>query len=638
MRQLWLRRACHLLWAGTLLVSGLPATTLAAAAKKSTSSKTATKKSEADYKAAQTLLKSKQSFDKAYKHFSAKRYAEAIALLDVVLKDLNQSIVSTKDRRIRSSSGDLLARSGSLKLACVRAQQKLAERTAKTVKVSGTTTADATPLAPDPSATLGGDADRAPARRPAETGPPFAPLPPAGRVSTTEALRDSNRVQEVTSQSGPFVAPAPPSAIALPGGGDEDVPDEASLEQPALDEGAFDAIEVESNPRVEKWLDYFTGRGRPVFERYLVRSGLYMNWMKGVLEREGVPTDLVHLVFVESGFNPHARSYASAVGPWQFIRGTAKIFGLTVNSWVDERKDPEASTVAAARYLKHLYGLFQSWPLALASYNAGERTVINAIKRQGTKDFWSLRLPRETRDYVPKFMAVLAISRDPARYGFDEVELEDPMTYDEITIPGPVDLTALAEACQVEVEEIRRLNPSFLRNAAPAKNDMVTLRVPDGSGERLLTSLSDGSLSLPRVETPADPVVLRHRVRRGESLNSLSVKYGVPAKKIARYNRIGKKSRLHVGRTILIPQDDGAPRGSTRAIAVRDSSAPSSSDSPVAPGETAEVQVIRVQKGDTLSELAATHGTTVAALRELNGLSRRSVVKAGQRLKVPRAS
>ena len=418
-------------------------------------------------------------------------------------------------------------------------------------------------------------------------------------------------------------SPADGPEIPLPNG---DELDEVTLALPAIEDGP-NAIAIESHPMVDKWLDYFTGRGRPTFERWLTRSGLYMDSMKKTLEKEGVPTDLVHLVFVESGFNPQARSYAAAVGPWQFIRGTAKIFGLTVNSWVDERKDPEASTVAAARYLKHLYGLFNSWPLALASYNAGEGAVIDAVKRQGTKDFWSLRLPQQTRDYVPKFMAVLAISRDPVRYGFDDVELENPLAFDEVTIPGPVDLRALANACGTTTEEIKRLNPMFLRNAAPAKDDMVTLRVPDGSGERLMSSLEGGTLTLPAVETPDDPAVLRHKIRRGESLKSLSLNYGVPAQTIARYNHLGRRSRLRVGRTLSIPMNGAAtaPRGARVAAG---------SHGKHGSAKTAS-RTVKVRSGETLALLADRHGTTVAKLRAMNGMSKNAVLKSGQRLKVP---
>jgi len=519
---------------------------------------------------ARELLDAQEAYEAARSHFTAKRYADVVAVLDPAIDQLGETMSTARDARLRNEAGSLFKRCGSLRLAAVQ-------------------------------------------KRDAALGVP----PAADNSKTAQASGNTAADSAIALASAPPPADAP--EIPLP-----DQPDESTIDLPAVEDG--NAIELESHPMVDKWLTYFTGRGRPTFERWLNRSGLYMDSMKKTLEKEGVPTDLVHLVFVESGFNPQARSYAAAVGPWQFIRGTAKIFGLTVNSWVDERKDPEASTVAAARYLKHLYGLFNSWPLALASYNAGEGVVIDAVKRQGTKDFWSLRLPQQTKDYVPKFMAVLAISRDPARYGFDSVELEDPLAFDEVTIPGPVDLRALASACGTTTEEVKRLNPMFLRNAAPPKGDMVTLRVPDGSGERLMSSLEDGKLSLPKVETPDDPAVLRHKIRRGESLKSLGLQYGVAPKTIAHYNHLGKKSRLRVGRTVLIPMDG---RGAPSSSKVASSSGKSSHGAS---------KTIKVRSGDTLSAIADRHGCSVATLRAMNGLSKKSVVKAGQRLKVPAQS
>src|SRR5262249_9097522 len=152
-------------------------------------------------------------------------------------------------------------------------------------------------------------------------------------------------------------------------------------------------------------------------------------------------------------------------GPWQFLRSTSRLFGLDVNQWVDERKDPEKSTVAAARYLKHLYTIFGDWPLALASYNAGEGTILRAIKPQRTTNYWDLKLPRQTEDYVPQFMAVLAISRDPGKYGFDKLELDQPMEFDEVALKGAVDLRSLASLAECSVDEIKQLNPAIQRHA-----------------------------------------------------------------------------------------------------------------------------------------------------------------------------
>ena len=571
--------------AGLLLGPGAPAWGAAKATArthKKASSRTAAKKPAAapkvtDFATGQALLDAQNSYSTAQAHYRVKRYADAVEALDPAIASLGDAMASARDARLRSEAGDLFKKCGSLRLAAVR-QRDLG---------------------------LG--------------------VPPASdNAKSAQASGNSAADSAIALASAPPPADAP--EIPLPNG---DELDEVTLELPAIEDGP-NAIAIESHPMVDKWLDYFTGRGRPTFERWLTRSGLYMDSMKKTLEKEGVPTDLVHLVFVESGFNPQARSYAAAVGPWQFIRGTAKIFGLTVNSWVDERKDPEASTIAAARYLKHLYGLFNSWPLALASYNAGEGAVIDAVKRQGTKDFWSLRLPQQTRDYVPKFMAVLAISRDPVRYGFDDVELENPLAFDEVTIPGPVDLRALANACGTTTEEIKRLNPMFLRNAAPAKDDMVTLRVPDGSGERLMSSLEGGTLTLPAVETPDDPAVLRHKIRRGESLRSLGLNYGVAAQTIARYNHLGKRSRLRVGRILSIPMNGAATSSRASRVAAGSSGKHGSA-------KTAS-RTVKVRSGETLALLADRHGTTVARLRAMNGLSKKAVLKSGQRLKVPAQS
>ncbi len=532
----------------------------------------------ATYDAGKALLDARAALATAEKHVAARRDEQAAIVLEGALGSVERALATRPEKRVRDG---------------LKAAQKDLARLDEKVEARRR---EALAALPPGQALIG-------------------PSPPADL-----ALLDGPATDSTFLSAMPLVEVAPAPELPLPG--DENDP---AYALPALED---DAIAVEQHPLVDKWLDYFTGRGRPTFERWLVRSGQYMDSMKRILEQEGVPTDLVHLVFVESGFNPQARSVASAVGPWQFIRGTANLFGLKVNSWVDERKDPDASTIAAARYLKHLYGLFNSWPLALASYNAGEGAVGRAIQRQGTRDFWSLRLPEETRNYVPKFMAVLAISRDPSRYGFDQVVVAEPLAYDEVSLPGPVDLRALAAACETDLDVIRDLNPQFLRHAAPPKGDAVTVRVPDGAGERLMASLAAGTLELPKVAVTPDPAVLRHKVRRGESLKSLGLRYGVSPSTIARKNRLGKSSRLRVGRTLLIPQGDVVARGG----------APSRVADAGTSGTTAKAgKTVKVRKGQTLSEIAAAHGVTVAALREANGLSRSATLQAGQRLRIPRA-
>jgi len=406
-------------------------------------------------------------------------------------------------------------------------------------------------------------------------------------------------------------------------------PDEKVLNTPAKDD-----IEPQINDQVLKWIEFFTGSGRSTFERWLKRSGRYMELFRTALQKEGLPPDLVHLVFVESGFNVNAKSVSAAVGPWQFLRGTARLFGLTVDQWVDERRDPEKSTIAAARYLKHLYTIFGDWPLALASYNAGEGTVLRAIKAQGTTNYWDLRLPRQTEDYVPQYMAVLAISRDPAKYGFDAVELDDPMQFDEVALKGAVDLRAIARLSDCSYDELKQLNPAVLHHAANGVGGVTTIRVPRGKGEVLMQKIEDGA------KLPAVDLTLKHRVRRGETLQGIASQYHVSAKRLALANGIGKKRPLKRGMTLTVPAsfdspevanlEANDPRGSTAYVPARDRVTPAL----VQGASHAEGRTVHtVHRGETLSSIADDYGVSVADLRQWNHIKTKTV-KRGTRLKI----
>jgi len=502
---------------------------------------------------AQCYLDARDGYNQAQGLYKSQEFAHATAVLDEGITCLNWVITHADDRRLRISSGELLRRSASLRLACTRAMEN---EKSQIVFV----------------------------------GPP---APEGARRIDTPATCDSTAV--------------------------------------ALDTTEAPAIETEDNARVQKWIDFYTGRGRGTFEMWLTRSGLYMDWMKTILRGEGLPTDLVHLVFVESGFNPQALSRSRAVGPWQFIRGTAKIFGLQVNSWVDERRDPERATQAAAHYLKHLYSVFESWPLALASYNAGEGTVVRAIARQGTNDFWQLSLPRETRDYVPKFLACLSIARNPQQYGFDDVPREEPLAFETVRIPGPVDLNAVAAACNASQDDMRRLNPAFLRYAAPSDpSGMVTIRVPQGTADSLVTKLGDGTVSLPTIETPPDPAYVRHKVRSGETMARIAHRYGISASELADANGLRAKSRLHRGQVLRVPNADLASTRSSRFSSGKHHT------SHVSEGEVySGTRTVRIKAGDTLQAIADRHNTDVRTLRALNNLRPHEHIRAGGTLRVP---
>ncbi len=405
--------------------------------------------------------------------------------------------------------------------------------------------------------------------------------------------------------------------------------DEKVLNAPAVDD-----IPLQMNTDTQRWIEFFCGAGRSTFERWLKRSGRYVELFRAVLQREGLPPDLVHLVFVESGFNMNARSVSAAVGPWQFLKGTARLFGLTVDQWVDERKDPEKSTVAAARYLKHLYSIFGDWPLALASYNAGEGAVLRAIKSQGTTNYWDLKLPNQTEQYVPQFMAALAISRNPANYGFNEVDLDDPMQFDEVALKGAVDLRAVAKLSECSYEDLRALNPAVLRGSARGKDGITVIRVPPGKGEVLREKLANGA-SLPAVN-----LTLKHKVMRGETLSGIAAHYSVSAQRLAQVNGIGKRRPLRRGMVLTVPAslagpapaalEPGDPRASTSYVPSRTIGRPAAVD-----GKSTVVgrKTVIVKHGQTLASVAAENKVTVEDIRKWNHL-KTSKLRGGTRLKL----
>jgi membrane-bound lytic murein transglycosylase D len=255
-------------------------------------------------------------------------------------------------------------------------------------------------------------------------------------------------------------------------------------------DGTFDEtpyyIPMVLNDSVENHLEYFKTKGRDVFQKWLDRSVRYIPLMRGIFREKNLPEDLVYVAMIESGFNPYAVSWARAVGPWQFMPHTGKLYGLRIDWWVDERKDPVKSTHAAAEHLKDLHNLFGSWPLALASYNAGAGKVQRALLRTQSEDFWDLKasryIRRETKNYIPKYMAATIIAKNPEAYGFD-VPAVDPYVYDEAVITGSADLRLVAQCAGTTYEIIKELNPELKRWITPPDADRYVLRLPEGTGE-----------------------------------------------------------------------------------------------------------------------------------------------------------
>ncbi len=248
-----------------------------------------------------------------------------------------------------------------------------------------------------------------------------------------------------------------------------------------LENNYFD-IPVIYNSQVKKWIDYFTTRGRKFFTLYVERAGRYAPMIGSILEENDLPRDLIFLAMAESGFNNHAKSVAAAVGPWQFMPATGKDYRLNQNFYVDERRDPIKATIAAAQYLGKLYRDFGAWEIATAAYNAGEGKLGRAIKRYKTTDFWELTrgkyLKSETKNYVPKIMALAIIGKNLKTFGFHDLDFRAPMDYAEIQVGPLTDILKLAEALKVDVAEIQLLNPEILRWFTPPNVANYKLRLP----------------------------------------------------------------------------------------------------------------------------------------------------------------
>jgi membrane-bound lytic murein transglycosylase D len=244
-------------------------------------------------------------------------------------------------------------------------------------------------------------------------------------------------------------------------------------------------IPVAYNSRVKYWIQYFQTSGRPWFTKWLERSSRFLPTAQRTLKKHGLPQDLAYLAMIESGFSAHASSTAKAVGPWQFIRETGVRYGLTVSWWLDERKDFQKSSEAAAKYLKSLYGMFKNWYLVAASYNTGENRIKRIMLRHKTTSFWKLAqskdLELETKDYVPKFIAALLIAKAPQLYGFRNIQYNDPLRFDLFRVPGGTKLEELALYLGVTFQSLKDLNPELVHAMVPENVEGHRIRIPKGS-------------------------------------------------------------------------------------------------------------------------------------------------------------
>jgi membrane-bound lytic murein transglycosylase D len=318
-------------------------------------------------------------------------------------------------------------------------------------------------------------------------------------------------------------------------------------------------IPVEMQPLVVQYIHFFQGAGRKWFRKWMERSTRFIPVMQPLLEAKGLPRDTVYLAMIESGFNTQAKSWARAVGPWQFISDTGKLFKLKEDFWVDERRDPIKATNAAADYLGQLYQNLGHWYLAWAGYNTGGGNVRRLIEAYKTRDFWELSekkgFAQETKHYVPKLIACALVAKHPDAFGFtpDEFVFEPTFEFDEAKLTDSVDLEVIAQASGATLAELQELNPEIKRWCTPpaTEKDPYTVRLPKGRKEAFTTNFAKFA--------PSERLHFAiHRVVKGDTLSKLALNYHSAQEAILRMNHLPSARSLRVGTDLVIPVPSAA--------------------------------------------------------------------------------
>ncbi len=381
-------------------------------------------------------------------------------------------------------------------------------------------------------------------------------------------------------------------------------------------------VKVPDDPSIQLYLDYFQYADHLRFKKWLERSQEYLPYMQKTFHEMGLPEDLAYLSMIESGFNTHAYSRTGAAGLWQFMRGTGKKYGLMINWWIDQRRDPVLATRSAAQYLKDLHDEFNSWELALAAYNAGEGRVANAVARVGTKDYWKIRQTRafssETRNYIPKMIAAMMIAKDPVKYGFTDLEYRPQLIVRQESIHQSFEVHSLARAMNMPVSEFLALNPQFIRWATPPRASSISINVPVALGESFTKNLS----SLPVTKLNSDAPT--YRVHSGDSLWSLSRRFHVPVTRLVAANQLSSH-RLSLHQKLIIPHGNssnysltGKPRYSRHHSL-----------------HTAGWIDHRIRRGDSLYFLAHHYRTSVKEILARNHLHSSKILRVGDHIMIP---
>ncbi len=395
------------------------------------------------------------------------------------------------------------------------------------------------PPAQEPDYILDEEDRTAAAESEAAEAPAAVASEPSTEVPPAEALLQLKPLSGTTARFADLLTPP------------AEVIQEAAAEQgPESDNVSEYNVPIVLDPSVQGHIRFFNVAIRNRFEQWLIRLSHYRPLVDSIFSEFQLPSDLIYLSLVESGFNPHAYSRARAAGPWQFMKGTAKVYGLRVDSYVDERRDPVKSTVAAARYLRDLYDLFGTWPLAMAAYNAGEGKVMRALHTAQAESFSDIAktrlIRRETKEYVPRFMAATIIAKNPDRYGFPQSDVR-PHQFEEVVVRRPIHFKAIANVTGISYQDLKVLNPELRRDATPPDDPEYHLKVPVGTREKV-EQLLERAPTHKFAPLPM-PVKVRHvkpepesghwyRVRVGDSLEKIAKRFNISVKTLKSNNNL----------------------------------------------------------------------------------------------------
>ncbi len=402
-------------------------------------------------------------------------------------------------------------------------------------------------------------------------------------------------------------------------------------------------IPIVFNDAVHYFVRYFTTDKRKIFANWLRRSKRYVPMIKEILREHGLPEDLIYLAMIESGFNPRAYSSMKACGPWQFIYETGDRYGLRVNHWVDERRDPEKSTVAAALYLKDLFNQFGGWYLAAAAYNAGEKRIERSVEKYETSDFWELMkyntLPRETREYIPRLLAAAIIAKDPEKFGFTGINYDQPIKFVNEKVPGGTSLEVVAKAAGTDIMTLRALNPEVLTGITPPDMDDYAIKLPESiRSDKFRKELKMALETEKKVRE-----VTAYTLKKREGLATVMKRYEVNYKDLQLVNTCDQELKARPGMVVYIPKFYGReePTEVARETEPERSGVAAGREPRVLQPERVDVASITetgadyhvVKKGKGPAGISEQHGIRLAALKEIDK-SKKNRMRPNMRLRL----